>query len=1648
MAPEPMWPLKLGARDPVEYARRYEHGNCGLVAFFARSPSPGRRALDRTLEALRQLSHRSGFVHGEGDGCGVLTDIPRGLWARRLEQAGHDPARAHQPWFAVAHLFVFPPQGEDPDEPEQELLQRLCRFLARHGIEVLTAVTDAFDPGALGPRGRRLAPRFWQLGLWVSPEAQGVWPPSALFEGDGTLRSVRERAAAAAGNRLFEAAVAVERAFPRLHVVSMSAHTAVYKVLGDARALESAYEDLQSEAFESRAVIGHNRYSTNTTPTFDRAQPFSLLAHNGEINTIRRLVMEAEQIGVPTVAGGSDSQNLNRTADALIHRFGFTLAEAMEILFPPILNEIKRYPAEFQEYYMYFRQAWGPFAQGPAAILARHRDEAVMATDALGLRPLWLVPAREFVVFSSEPGVVPTAELVDDPRPLGPGEKVGVTLERGGVRVLSYPYLQERIVERWRRRLGPLSGYARFIEAAKALTTPSGDGSPMAADTSAADGPHTCPTAPGEPGEPGAPAAEPAGAEPEEQLRRLMAAWAWQADDAKMVEEMAEKGAEPIGSLGYDAPLAALSSDLHNLADYFKETVAVVTNPAIDREREIEHFSTRVVVGRRPPLGSPEEGEEPIRRAVELLVPLLVGGAPCGSVLKAAEARRVAAAFATLSWDDLLGALPSVVIATRKRPGEPLPAALQRISRQACEAVSSGVRLVALDDGGCFEDADGATWIDPHLAVAAVDGALRRAAGLRRRAGLVLRSGALRNLHDVMLALGLGADAVNPWMMVELAARRGAAESGSTAGEGVERLVEALRKGAEKVISTLGIHELRGYARLFSCIGLAPELVRLFEVEGYAASEGAGVGFARLEAEIPRRRLLASGAEPAQLVRPFRYWPRIWKAVGAAARGEIPYGELAARMEAMERETPVALRHVLGLRRPSDGGVSPDEVDVSIGEHSLPFVISSMSFGSQGERAYRAYLEAAVRANIVCLNGEGGEIGELVGRYPRHRGIQVASGRFGVHAEMLNGAWVIEIKIGQGAKPGEGGHLPGRKVSAKVARARNAQVGIDLISPSNNHDIYSIEDLAQLIHELRAVSPHSRIAVKVPVVPGIGTIGVGIVKAGADIVNLSGFDGGTGAARQHAIRHVGLPAEPGIVEVHRALVAAGLRDRVEIWADGGMRSALDAMKCILLGANRIGFGTLAMVAIGCTICRGCQLDTCHVGIATQIEDEHEAMARGLKRFVPRDVDRAADELASLLQQMGQALRELTAQLGARRTQDLVGRSDLLEQVALFDRIDLRELLEPARVTPSADAFRRPVVVALGARTEPGGVKSAWAAGDGDGGIGPDRPAGAATVETREGVAAEVPQATQAGRNVGAAAAVAVDQGTAGFDATEARGREELVLEQASCCDRVLATPVAGQLARWRIGLERPSNGELKHSIRIAVRGAAAVGNGAGAFNVEGVELHVEGGAQDGTGKCALGGRVVILKGIGAGGRRVNGAVGKSFAYGAQRGRFFVQGEADSRAAIRLSGADVVFGAMPRMPVDDSRGHMACTAQLKGFAFEYMTAGRVVVLGDPGPWICSGMTGGVVYLRLAPHLGLDEAALRRRIAKGAKVRLGPIDDRGEADIRELLGEYAGYLRDSGQHAEAAEVERLAASCRQYFVAVRPAREQVDPHISTE
>ncbi|BDV44895.1 glutamate synthase [Geotalea uraniireducens] len=1499
-----------------------ERDACAIICYLNKEGQPTHGNLQRTIEALIKMGHRAGEINGEGDGCGVLTDIPRLLWRESLAGAGRPAGLADEPGFAVGHLLL--PQEATAADPQLQV--KILSRLAAAGAEVLLERSGSVRSEVLSRRAREGEPLFWQLALRCPEPARSA-------------------------ELLYDLQVALERDFP-IHVASLSTAVAAWKIHGAPELLPRYYPELKRREFLSSVTIGHSRYSTNTLPTVLRAQPFSLLGHNGEINTIARLREEARMIGVPLPTDGSDSQDLNRTLEGLICRHGLTLFEAMELVFPPIFSALDAMAPELRAMYSWFRRFLKASAQGPAAIIARHRDHCVFSVDAMGLRPLWIGETAQEFFASSELGVVPHEEIVSDPKPLAPGEKMGVTITPGQrLELLDHPALRREVYQWFRKRVNLGGAMKRLLTAAD----------PALSGPAAADGP--------------------ARWRRSARLHQdnLMSAFAWKSSDLNNLKEMVRTGQDPIASLGYDGPLAALSGQRQNLSDYFKEQVAVVTNPAIDREREAEHFSTRVYLGPRP------QFRGPLRPGVVLEVPLVTGGRRTGAD---DSDPAVARQFGTVTLEALLtafgaGAGRCRTISCALQRDESLSDALVRLTCAAIEAVEHGAGLLLLDDGDCFTP--GREFIDPFLVTAVLHKGLKEVTdaggeSLRRRTSLVLRSGALRNLHDLIFALGMGADALCPYLLWE----------GAEGGDELASLVSVLAKGLEKVISTMGTHEIGGYGKYFASIGLCGHLADIFETPNFCGSGQGGLTLERLEAENRLRSAVARSREKQPVPVQFRLYPKIWKMVGAVAKMEESYADLSRLIQQYEAEYPLAIRHLLDLRYLPELVVDPDEVDTAIGRHSLPILISAMSFGSQGETPFRIYAEAAKRLNIVCMNGEGGEIADMLGRYRENRGQQVASGRFGVNMAFLNSADILEIKVGQGAKPGEGGHLPGFKVTAKIAAARHATPGVSLISPSNNHDIYSIEDLAQLVEELRTANPQARISVKVPAVAGIGTIALGVAKAGADIVTVSGYDGGTGAARKHAIKFVGLPAEIGVAEAHQALVGAGLRHKVEIWADGGARTGRDVIKLLLLGANRVGFGTMAMVVIGCTACRGCHLGTCHVGIATQIETLEEAEARGLKRFVPRVQENGVIYMSTFFRGMAREIRILTAKLGFRRTQDLVGRSDLLHQARGLDRLDLGELLTPGRPGPARAAEQEARII-----RKPLNYLTSLISG-----------------------------------LVGDA-----------FTAGEERVRYDD--DSASSSDRALGTHLAGAFVRGvAAGRFQPEQHALLHFRRDSIPG-----NGLAAFTIPQIDIRVEGGAQDGVGKSASGGTVVILKGENREGRRVGGAVGKGFAYGAQGGTFLVQGNADSRACIRLSGADVVFGGRIAAPLDDGRGDIASRANLKGFAFEYMTAGRAVVLGDPGPWICSGMTGGTVYCHLDEAAGLDRETLRRRLARGAGVEIRDPEEHDVTAIEELLLLYHRELLHSHQEEEAGAVAAIIATARNRFVKIVPEKSVVAP-ASTE
>jgi glutamate synthase (NADPH/NADH) large chain len=1462
--------------------KQEEHDACGIVSVMEKKRIPTKENIDLCIQSLVKMNHRAGFINGEGDGIGIHIDLPKKLWKEKLALTGLDSSLAERPDFIVGHFFL--------DQKADTILLReeMRAAFNREGLELIFEADNVVNSDALGPLAQKEEPVFWQVALLAKNPDHNL---------DLTL---------------FNLTISLEQN-DAVHVSSLSTHHVVYKVLGAGDTLVNYYQDLTNPLIASAMTLGHNRYSTNTLSNFFRVQPFSILGHNGEINTIAKLRDQAEMMQVPLTAGGSDSQDLNRTIDTLLARYNYSLFEAMDVLFPPIINEIKLYKEHLQDLYTYIREAWGHFAQGPAGIISRYKDEAVFSVDALGLRPLWKVETETSFVFSSEPGVVTPSDYTAEPKSLAPGEKVGLKWnDQNEMVVYEYEAYQEEVYNRFNKRVN-VKDFRFHLASPKSEQT-----NGATTDFKVED--------------------------------RQYVAFGWDRENIQLLEQMAEKGAEPIRSLGHDAPLAALDPDRRNIADFIKESVAVVTNPAIDRDREVEHFSTRTIIGKRPSLF--EKQEKPF--IVELPSPVLLEGE---------IGHKVAEQTGQLTYEGLvhLFAAHDILykISATFTEGETLSEALERLADEAVTAVRKGASLLIVDDSKAHQA--GNLWIDPHLIIGKLQQSLMKM-HLRRECSILLRSGAIRSLHDLVTVYGLGADAVSPYLAF------------ATVSDGSVKpcvnLYNAFNKGLEKVISTIGIHELRGYGRLFSAIGLHKEVADVLNIVNFLGSDTLAFNFESMKIDAVKRAE-DFAAEGTRMRKTFHIFPRIWKVIGDVAKGNA-YDDYREKLGSLEEKTPIAIRHLADFKE-ADSPVATEKVSIAVGNHNLPFIISSMSFGSQNEVAFRAYAEAADRLNMISLNGEGGEIKDMIGKYPKTRGQQVASGRFGVTAELLNSSNLIEIKIGQGAKPGEGGHLPGSKVTAKIAEARNATIGSDLISPSNNHDIYSIEDLAQMITEIKTANNQAKVAVKVPVVPNIGTIAVGIAKAGADFINISGFDGGTGAARIHALQHVGLPVEIGVKAAHNALIEAGMRQSVEIWADGGIRSVADALKIMLLGANRIGFGTLSMIAIGCTTCRGCHLDTCHVGIATQIESEAQAKEHGLRRFVPREFEGAVQGLLNLFTTFGLELKRLTGQLGHANLQGIVGRSDLLVQTRGLELLDLSKMLEVVET-------EEPITIVAQASSNQ---------------------VASFSVESKELVA------------------VGVDQRVMG-------GLES--------CYRVRTKLSGGDASLEPITLK------YKNGIP---------GNGLGAYNSENIFIHVSGGAQDGIGKTSLGGGIYVTKAKGKDGNFYNGSVGKGFGYGAQKGALYVQGNADARAGIRLSGADMIIGGRLTQPIPkEEHGNIGVRSNIKGFAFEYMTNGRGLVLGDPGPWICAGMTGGVVYLRNQPEMGLTEEAISRRIAKGANVTVQKLSQKGIADVTELLLDYIRVLTEHEQYEEVSIISSLLDDVTCNFLEVIPTKEQADPSVSTE
>jgi glutamate synthase (NADPH/NADH) large chain len=1168
------------------YDPRFEHDACGLAALARLDGRPSHELVGQALRALENLDHRG--ATGSDPDTGDGAGIMTQL-PHRFLRAAFRAALGHDlpPAGAYAAGLVFLPGDSGLRMRCEELCVRIC---AEEGQRALGWRDPPVHPDRIGRLARASEPVVRQLFVERRTGDQAAFERKLYV-----IRRRVERAAAAAG---------VPEA--QFTIVSLSSQRLVYKGLLRAPQLAAYYDDLRDPRFESALALVHSRFSTNTFGTWDLAHPFNFLAHNGEINTVRgnanwlaarepqlrsQLLGDDLQKLYPIVdERWSDSAKLDAAVELLVLG-GRSLAHALTMLVPPAWTDPGAVPdaavRAFYEYSSCLAEPW----DGPAAVVASDGVRVVCMLDRNGLRPARFVRSRDgLAVVSSEVGVVEidAADVVEHGR-IGPGQSLVLDTVLGEV-------VRDGEIKRGLARRRP---YATWLDEHRVCL----DG-PAAACAPAA---------------PAAPALLRAFGYTEEELELI-------------VRPLAGAGTEPVGSMGDDASLAVLSQRPRLLPGFFRQQFAQVTNPAIDPQREALVMSLRTSIGAIGNLL--EERPEHCRRVV---VPRPVLGLDEHARLKDVGGE----GFESVTLSTLYPVAAGY---------EAMERAIDEACRAASRAVWDGASIVVLSDRGV--DAERAP-VPPLLAVAAVHSHLVRE-GARTMCGLVVESGEPRETMHFALLLGYGAAAVCPYLVLE-----------ALPAEDRGRYLDGICAGLLKVCSKMGISTVQSYrgAQIFEAVGLGDALIERY-FPGTVSRLG-GIGLAELHEGVAARH--ARGfAEPAdaelEIGGEYRYrrdgehhvWEpepivRLQRAVRDASHATF-------REYAREVDGRCArLATLRGLLEPIAAGAPLDLADVEPSSAIVRrFVTGAMSLGSISPEAHETLAIAMNRLGGRSNTGEGGEdaarsIPDRGGDLRRSAIKQVASGRFGVTAAYLVDADQLQIKIAQGAKPGEGGQLPGDKITETIARLRHSTPGVGLISPPPHHDIYSIEDLAQLVHDLKCVNPSADISVKLVAEAGVGTIAAGVAKAKAEHIVIAGHDGGTGAAPLSSLKHAGLPWELGLAEAHQVLVRNGLRDRVSLQVDGGLRTGRDVLVGALLGAEEFGFSTAPLVAAGCVMMRVCHLNTCPVGIATQ-DPELRRRFTGTPEHVVRYFLFVAEHV-----------RELMAALGIARLRDVVGRSDLLRR---------------------------------------------------------------------------------------------------------------------------------------------------------------------------------------------------------------------------------------------------------------------------------------------------------------------------------------------------------------------------------------------------
>ena len=1226
-------PTKQGLYDP-----RNEHDACG-VGFIAHIKGhKSHHIIRQGLELLRNLTHR-GAVGADplaGDGAGILIQIPdEFLRAQCLSQRIELPPEGH---YGVGMVFL--PQTEDHRRTCEQIIEQ---FIRSEGQTVLGWRDVPVDHGGLGPSVLAVEPVIRQV-LIGRGEACG---DQNAFE-----------------RKLFVIRKQIENAVHQLglsdgkmfYFPSFSSRTLVYKGMLLADQVGVFYRDLNDEAMVSGLALVHQRFSTNTFPTWDLAHPFRMIAHNGEINTIRgninwmaarRQSMCSELLGDdlkkiwPLIAEGqSDSACFDNALELLVAG-GYSLVHAMMLLIPeawagnPLMDEKRR---AFYEYHSALMEPW----DGPAAVAFTDGRQIGATLDRNGLRPArYLITDDDYVIMASEMGVldVPQHKIIKKWR-LQPGKMFLIDLEQG--RIIDDAEIKSSLAER--------APYDAWLDQTQIHL-------------------ENLP-------------AEVAAMPPDHQtlLDRQQAFGYTQEDIKVFFRPMAVSGQEPVGSMGTDAALAVLSNRPRLLYDYFKQGFAQVTNPAIDSIREELVMSLVSHIGPRPNLLALNAGGH--NKRLEVHQPIL-------SNRDLEKVRRIEArtggAFKTTT-------LSMCYLADSGASG--MEAALQALCERAETAVQKGNNILILSDREM--DAEHIA-IPALLATSAVHHHLIRA-GLRTEVGLVVETGEAREVHHFALLAGYGAEAINPYLAFDtLSDLREILPERLSEEEVHQRYVKAIGKGLLKIMSKMGISTYQSYcgAQIFNAIGLSDALLDHYFTGTACTTDG--IGLAEIAEETVRRHrdaysdaplyrnALDVGGEYAFRVRgeDHAWTPEtISKLQHATRKNDWKEYLEYTRSINEQNERLLTLRGLLDFKY-AETPVPIEEVEPAK-EIVKRFATGAMSFGSISYEAHTTLAIAMNRIGGKSNTGEGGELPERFAPLPNGDSLrsaikQVASGRFGVTTEYLVNADDIQIKISQGAKPGEGGQLPGHKVDAVIAKVRHSTPGVGLISPPPHHDIYSIEDLAQLIHDLKNVNPQARISVKLVSEVGVGTIAAGVAKAHADHVTIAGYDGGTGASPVTSIKHAGLPWEIGLAETHQTLVLNKLRGRISVQADGGMRTGRDVVIAGLLGADELGFATAPLVVSGCIMMRKCHLNTCPVGVATQDPELR-------KRFTGQP-----EHVVNYFFFVAEEVRQWMSKLGFRTFNEMIGRSDRLDMRKAINqwkasKIDLSRILYKPEAGPDVAIY--------------------------------------------------------------------------------------------------------------------------------------------------------------------------------------------------------------------------------------------------------------------------------------------------------------------------------------------------------------------------